>query len=129
MGIWAKGWDSGQDLGTAAKGSASNLSCSSICLRNIYVMIGTFNFKMECCLCLTKMLPLGQNSLFSAWVLPPPLVSLSGRIQPWSVSGSPHLRLPWPALTQPSSHLVHQGDFSKMHVTFCLDSFCSLMWG
>lgn len=124
MGVWAKGWASGQDLGTAAKGSASNLSCSGICLRSIYVMIGTFNFKMECCLCLTEILPLGQNSLFSAWVLPPPLVPSSGRIQPM-VS----LRhLPWPALIQPSSCLTHQGDFSKMHVTFCLDSSCSLMW-
>lgn len=60
VGLWAEGWMSGQDLGTASK-----LSCFGICLR------GTFNFKIEYYLCPTKTLSLGQNSLFSAWVLPP----------------------------------------------------------
>lgn len=59
VGLWAEGWVSGQDLGTAAPGYAYKLSCSGI------------NFKMECYLCPTKTLPLGQNSLFSPWVLPP----------------------------------------------------------
>lgn len=71
MGLWDEAWVPGQDLGTATQGYASNLSCSGICLRGICVITGTFNSKMECHLCPTKALPPGQNSLFSAWVLPP----------------------------------------------------------
>lgn len=52
MGLWAEGWVSGQDLGF----------CLQTKLLWHLLERGTFNFKMECYLCPTKTLPLGQNS-------------------------------------------------------------------
>lgn len=118
----------------AAQGSASNPSGPGICLRGIYVIRGTFNSNMESHLCLPK--PYPRAIILSSFLrsCPSALVTSSGRIHPLgNLLGPPHLLYPlWPGLAQLSSCLLfwtlpsfllgHRGDFSKMHITFCLDS-------
>lgn len=93
MGIWAQGWVSGQDLSTAAQGSASHPSCAEIRLR-VCVSSQALPAPAKGCLCPTAAPPLGQNSLFIAWAAPchwsPHLVESN----PWSVSWVPHLHPP-----------------------------------
>lgn len=123
MGVWAKGWVSGQDLSTAAQGSASNLSCSGIRLR-VSVSQQALSTPGKGCLCPTATPPLGQNSLFIAWAAPCHWSAHLVASNPWSVSWVPPIfsilpDQPWPSPPRASSARVY---FPKMHVTFCLDS-------
>lgn len=120
VGLWAEGWVSGQDLGTAAQGSASKLSSSGICLRSAT--------KWSATSAPPKPYPWAKILCSVLGCCPRPLVTSSGRIQPLgSLLGPPHLlHFPWPGLTQPSSYILfwtlpsfllnHQGIFLKCTV-------------
>ena len=117
VGVRAEDWVSGQDLSTVAQGSASPELLWHLPERHL---CHNRHFKMEHFLCPTKTPPLGQNSLFFAWVFAPhpEQVTSSGGIHPIfcilpgqlsPAQSSSCLRF-W---TLPSFLLGHQGFFLK----------------